>query len=465
MKLILLSLPYRRDYMRNARCDFISLSGTQWFPLLLGYAGAFLESKGYEVKLIDAPSYHLSFADVERIYLEYQPDFLAVYAGDKSRDSDIEFSDRLLTKRKIPAAFIGPYFAIEPSYFLTKSKEVSCGVVGEFEYPLWELAQGNALAGINNLIWREGGVIKESPKRLYLGQEELDAIPFVSGFFDRHLDFKRYRTPSEPHPFVDIMTGRGCGWGVCTFCLWVHTYITGKTYNIRSIGNVMEELKFIDRKMPYVRSVMIQDDTFPRTRIIEFCEEKLKRNLSISWSCYVRADLDFDTLKLMKRANCLNLHVGFESANNEVLKKIRKGLTKERMTQFAHDAKRAGLRIHGDFLVGLPGETRESLHELIDWACTIQPYTAQFQIFIPFKGTPLYGELGQKNFLLEGATNYPDLRMRDLEQISKQAYRRFYFSWFYLGRVIRHPWALFFKKFGTIVKSLGAIFWRKMDIR
>ena len=213
MKVLLLSPPYLKDYMRNARCDFVSLSGTQWFPLLLGYAGAFLEGKGLDVKFVDAPAYSLSFIDVENIYMEYNPDFLVVYPGDKSRDSDINFTDTLLSKRNIPTAFVGPYFNIEPGEFLKDSKNVKFGILGEFEYALWELIKGDAPGGIKNLIWKDRGEIKKNLKRGNMVRAELDGIPFVSDFFKRHLDFKRYHTPSELHPFVDIMTGRGCVWG------------------------------------------------------------------------------------------------------------------------------------------------------------------------------------------------------------------------------------------------------------
>jgi len=458
---LLLSPPYLKDYMRNARCDFVSLSGTQWFPILLGYLGAFLEGKGCNIKLIDAPAYNLSFRETENIYLDYKPDFLIVYPGDKSKESDIEFTDFLVAKYGAPAIFVGPYYSMDSFYFLKKSKRVSHGVEGEFEYPVWEWIQGKSLEEINNLVFKRDGSVIRNDSRLYLSQSELDSIPFVSNFFHRHLNFKYYRTASEPHPFLDIMTGRGCGWGLCTFCLWVHTYIKERTYNKRSIGNVMEELEFVEKNMKFVRSVMIQDDTFPKERIIEFCSEKLKRNIKIRWSCYVRADLDFETLQLMKKAGCLNLHVGFESANNEVLKKIKKGLTKERMTKFALEAKKAGLRIHGDFLIGLPGDSEENIKDLINWACSIRPYTAQFQIFIPFRGTPIYKELKQQGFLNNNRINYPYLTNEKIEYLSKFAYRKFYLSLPYILEVLKHPVNLFFKKIRTIKKALSTVLWSK----
>ncbi|MDD5439140.1 MAG: radical SAM protein [Candidatus Omnitrophica bacterium] len=465
MKILFLSGPYRKDYMRNARCDFVSLSGTQWFPLLLGYAAAFMEDKGYKVKFVDAPAYHLTFRDVENIFSDYKPDFLVMYPGDKSRDTDIEFADSLVEKSGVPAVFVGPYFAIEPRYFMEKSRRVRYGIPGEFEYPLWELVRGEKPETIKNLYYTpEPSAIIENASRPYLTGPELDAFPFVSDFFARHLDFKHYRTPSEPYPFVDIMTGRGCSWGICGFCLWVHTFVKGRVYNARSIENVLEEFSFIDKKLPFIRSVMIQDDTFPETRAREFCEAKLARGIKTAWSCYVRAEFSFETLALMKKAGCLNLHVGFESATNEVLKRISKGLTKERMTEFAHDAQRAGLRIHGDFLIGLPGETRESIRDLIDWACQIRPYTAQFQIFIPFKGTPLYREMSNKT-PQDTEAAHEKLSSQDLEHLSKVAYRRFYFSFFYLARVLKNPYTLFLSKLTVIGKAFASMFWRKMNIR
>lgn len=464
-KVLLLSPPYRKDYMRNARCDFVSLSGTQWFPILLGYLGAFLENKGCSIKLIDAPAYNLSFKQVETIYLDYKPDFLVVYPGDKSKDSDIEFTDFLLTKYDAPAIFVGPYFSMDSSYFLKKSERVFQGVEGEFEHAVWKWIEGQSLREIKKLLFKRDGDIVKNDSGHNLSQLELDNIPFVSDFFYRHLNFKYYQTPSEPHPFVDIMTGRGCDWGLCTFCLWVHTYVKGKSYNKRSIENVINELEFVEKNMKFVRSVMIQDDTFPQERIIEFCNEKLKRNIKIRWSCYVRADLDSKTLGFMKKAGCLNLHVGFETVNNEILKKIRKGLTKERMDRFALDSKKAGLKIHGDFLIGLPGDSEDNIRNLINWACAIRPYTAQFQIFIPFQGTYIYQELKQQGFLKNNRINYPYLSNEKIEYLSKLAYRKFYFSFPYALEVLKNPINLFCKKTKVIKNALASLLWRKLDIR
>jgi anaerobic magnesium-protoporphyrin IX monomethyl ester cyclase len=465
MKVLLLSPPYLPDYMRNARCDFVSLSATQWFPIWLGYCGCFLEKHGHNVKFVDSPAYGLNHDQTEAIFLEYKPDLLVVYTGTKSEDNDISFTERLIEKWNCPAILVGPYFSIDPIKTLSKSTKLKFGIESEFELPILEFLEGRNFKEIKNLVWRDGDEIHTNEDRPYLSGDELDEFPFVSDFFNRHLNFKYYNAPSEYHPFMDIMTGRGCQWGLCTYCLWVHSFIKGRTYNTRSIENVVDEFEFIKKHIPKIRSVMIQDDTFTTERAMAFSEAKLKRGNKLIWSCYARGNMDYDTLKLMKQSGCRNLHVGFESGDPQVLVNIKKGISKERMTKFAEDAKKAGLQIHGDFAIGFPGETTETINETVQWACQIRPHTAQFQLMIPFPGTPFYEELERKGWLKNGAPNYPEMSMNQLEEMAKKAYRSFYFSLPFLKSMIRHPHELFFSRLKTYCRAIPAVFWKKWDVR
>ncbi len=457
MKILLLSPPYLPNYMRNARCDFVSLSGSQWYPILLGYCGAWLEEGGHEVKLIDGPAYGLSRKASEKLVKDYRPDWLVVYTGRLSETSDLELADTLTEEIGCRTVIVGPYASIDPAQTLSKSRSIELLVRGEFEFPVRELIEGKGKAETANLTYREEGEIVHNRERPYLGTDELDRIPFVSRFFNRHLEIDRYRTPSEPHPFIDIMTGRGCHWGRCTYCLWVNTYIRGPVYNCRSIANVIEELRTIAREMPRVKSVMLQDDTLTEERALEFCEAKIKAGIELPWSCYLRGNISSETLRTMKKAGCLNLHVGFESADPEILQRIKKGITRERMTRFAEDAKRAGLVIHGDFAIGFPGETEESVRKTVEWACRIRPQTAQFQLMIPFPGTPFYAELEEKGWFSGGAPNYPSLSRDRMEALSKRAYRKFYLSLPYLKEVLRRPRAMLFSRLDTYLKSLRSV--------
>ncbi len=461
MKVLLLSPPFLPGYMRNARCDFVSLSGTQWYPILLGYCGAWLERCGHEVKLVDAPAYNLDHKATETIVSGYKPDWLVVYTGRISEDNDTAIADKLTEKIGCETVIVGPYASILPRKTLGKTQFVKRLITGEFEIPAQEIIEGGKNSEIPNLVYKEGNEIIQNPERPYLNTKQLDQIPFLSRFFKKHLDIYRYKTISEPYPFIDIMTGRGCKWGLCTYCLWVNTYIKGPVYNYRSMDNVIEELQFISKEMPEVKSVMLQDDTLTEERAVEFCEAKLRANIKLLWSCYVRGNISYDVLRLMKRTNCLNLHVGFESANQDILKGIKKGITKEKMSQFAMDAKKAGLRVHGDFAIGFPGETRESAQETIDWACQIRPHTAQFQLMIPFQGTPFYDELEEKGWLKDGAPDYPQLSREELERLAKKAYRKFYISLPFFKQVVTHPYEFLFSRIETYFKAIPAIFWKK----
>ena len=461
MKILLLSPPYVKYYMRNARCDFVSLSKSQWYPIWLGNLGAFLEKHGFEVKLIDAPAAQLDHDATEEMVLEYKPDFLVVYAGRLSEDNDAAFADRLLEKLDIDGVFVGPYVSIEPGRIVGKSKRIYRAVKGEFEYPVLEILQGKPDAAIANLVFRQDDETVCNPERPYLTREELDSIPFVTEFFSRQLDFRHYRTPSEFYPFVDLMTGRGCAWGKCTYCLWVHTFICGNVYNSRSVDNVVEEFQFIERQLPQIKSVMIQDDTLVEKRAREISEGLIKAGIRKKWSCYVRGNIGYETLQVMKRAGCRNLHVGYESASPEILQNIKKGVTRESMIRFSRDAKRAGLRLHGDFAIGFPGETRESVQATIDLACQMRPHTAQFQLMIPFPGTPFYDELAAKGQLKDGCPNYPGLSTEELEEWAKKAYRKYYFSPWFLKEILKHPQEMFFSRFETYMRAIPSIFWKK----
>ncbi|MDI6756983.1 MAG: radical SAM protein [Endomicrobiia bacterium] len=464
-KILLLSPPYVAEYMRNARCDFVSLSATQWYPLLLGYCGAYLEGKGYDVKLIDAPADYLTHAATEKIALEYRPDLIVLYTGRMSEENDISFGEALKEKLNCDCVIAGPFASINPENTLNASKTIDKLIVGEFDRAVADVAAGLKYAGIKNLAYKQNGVVSKNPLRPYMTGEELDAIPFVSRFFKKHVDIYRYKTSSELYPFMDIFTGRGCQWGLCTFCLWVHTYIRGRTYNLRSIENVIEEFRAIETEMPMIRSVMIQDDTFTEERAADFCEAKLKAGIKLPWSCYARANMSYDVLKLMKKSGCRNLHVGYESAAPEVLKRIKKGVTVEQMTKFTADAKRAGLGIHGDFAIGFPGETVESVKKTINWAYEMNPHTAQFQIIIPFPGTALYAEMSKNGWLNnDGQPDMPQLSNAEIRNLARAAYRKFYLSPKYLWKCIRHPHDFFFGRLKTIVRAIPALFWKKWTV-
>ena len=465
MRILLLSPPFKKEYMRNARCDFVSLSATQWYPILLGYCGAYLEGRGHTVRFVDAPAHYLTHEDTRKIVHDYKPELLVLYTGSMSEENDLEFADSLLKETGCDCVVVGPYASINPEKTLSRSRTVDKLIAGEFEAAVGEIAEGIPPKEIKNLLYKDGDDIVRNPMRDYMTGDALDDIPFVSRFFRDNVDVKRYKTPSELYPYMDIMTGRGCAWGMCTYCLWVHTFIKGKQYNVRSMENVIDEFRFIADEMPWIRSVMIQDDTFTEERARDFCEMKIAAGIRLPWSCYVKANMSAEVLALMKQAGCLNLHVGYESGSEKVLKKIRKGITLEQMEIFTKRANAAGLRIHADFAFGFPEETVEDAMKTIELACKLKPHTVQFQLMIPFAGTPYYEEMMANGWLNDdGQPDMPQFTNEDIRKMAKKAYRTFYFSRHYLTLSLRHPWENIFGRLKTIRRAIPALFWKRWSV-
>ncbi len=460
MRLALVSPPYVADYMRNGRCDYVSWSSTQWYPIWLATCGALLEKHGQDVFFLDAPAQRLSFEEALRKVIEAAPEAVIVYGSTLSYESDLRFAQRIKEATGAQIVFVGPYVSLDPQALLAASSSVDAAVRGEFEYPVLEIAQGKPLAEVRNLVWRQGGEVRVNPVRPALTGQQLDELPFVTDFYRRHLDLTRYRVPSEWYPFVDLFTGRGCPWGHCTFCLWPHTFTKGSYYAARSVQNVVEEMRSVRRSMPRVRQVFFQDDALSRERAVELSAGILDAGLDLPWGCYVRGDLDEEALTLMRRAGCRTLHVGYESGSEEVLKHIAKGVSRQKMSEFTASAHRVGLRIHGDFLFGLPGDTVESIRETIAWAKTLDPETAQFLIPRLYPHTPLYEHLARHGFIRNGQPEYPQLPAARILELVREAYFAFYFRPGFFVKAMTQPQEYLFPRCAAIGKMMHRLMFR-----
>ncbi len=384
--------------------------------------------------LADGWAHEQTIDDVKK----FSPDLLVIYTSLDSLENEIKLTKKL--KREVGNAFIvfvGPWCATDPEGILKKASAVDGLIRREFDLPLANLAdilgRRGDIGEVKELTWRRGDEIVSNPDGEFINSQQLEELPFVTDVYRRYLNLKNYRQTSLKYPFIDLFTARGCYWGKCTFCLWPFTIQRGACYRARSISNVIEELKFIKKELPEVKEIFFQDDALPPRRTKELAEAILKNNLNLVWSAYARTDIDYETLKLAKRAGCRILHVGYESGNDQILKNVKKGETVEKMEKFTKDAKRAGLKIHGDFIIGLPGETKETIKETIDFAKKINISDYQFVVPQPHPATPYHDYLEENNFLSEGGKpSYPEFSIEKLEYWRFRAYREIYFSPRYL---------------------------------
>ena len=411
-----------------------------WYPVWLAYPAGMLEGS----RLLDAPPHHVSAE--ETIELGKQYEFLVLFTSTPGFPGDI----KLVTKMKeanprLKIAFVGPHVTTLPERSLNECKAIDFVCRREFDYSVVEYANGKPLSEIIGISYRDasGKVIHNADRPDVM---DLDSLPDVVDVYFRDMDIRRYNVPFLLHPFVALYTTRGCP-AQCTFCLWPQT-TSGHAWRKRSTDDVALEMAKAKEYWPYVKEFFFDDDTFniQKARTIELCE-KLKP-LKLTWSCTSRVTTDYETLKAMKEAGCRLMIVGYESGDAQILKNIKKGATLERARQFTKDAHKLGLVIHGDFILGLPGETRETIKNTIAFAKELDVETIQVSMAHAYPGTELYDFAIKNNFLVKGSMvdegghqlahiEYPGLPADEVLDSVHRFYDEYYFRPKAAFRIIR----------------------------
>ena len=266
----------------------------------------------------------------------------------------------------------------------------------------------------------------------------MDDLPYVVDVYKRDLTIENYFIGYLQHPYVSLYTGRGCR-SKCTFCLWPQT-LGGHRYRVRSPENVAAEMALAKKYFPQVREFFFDDDTF--TDDLPRAEEIARRlgKLGLTWSCNAKANVPRRTLEIMKDNGLRLLLVGYESGNDQILINIKKGVRIDIAREFSRNARDLGIKIHGTFILGLPGETTETIQQTIKFACDIDPETIQVSLAAPYPGTELYrqaqeqgwlqiqtGELVDTHGIQTAAMNYPKLSSTVIFNSVEDLYRKFYF--------------------------------------
>jgi hopanoid biosynthesis associated radical SAM protein HpnJ len=410
-----------------------------WYPVWLAYPTGMLEG----ARLLDAPSHHVSADETIKIAKEYE--FLLLYTSTPGFPGDIQLAQRIKDENpKIKIAFVGPHVTVLPEKSLRDASAIDFVVRKEFDYAVKEFADGKPLEQILGVSYRNNGSISHNADRPQL--QDLDALPHVTDIYHRDLDVRRYNVPFLLHPYVSLYTTRGCP-AQCTFCLWPQT-TSGHAWRKRSSDDVAREMAKAKKYWPYVKEYFFDDDTFniQKARTVELCA-KLKP-LNLTWSCTSRVTTDYETLKAMKEAGCRLLIVGYESGDQQILKNIKKGATLERARQFTKDAHKLGLVIHGDFILGLPGESRETIKNTMAFAKELDVETIQVSVAHAYPGTELYDFAVSNNFLVKGSMvdqgghqlahiEYPGLPADEVLNSVHQFYDDYYFRPKAVFRILR----------------------------
>lgn len=460
MKVLLLNPPFLKKFSRPQRSPAVTKSGTLYFPIWLAGAAGVLEEAGFEIDLVDAPAdgYGLDYV-LDRAG-DFVPKLIVVDTSTPSIFNDVKVAKAI--KEKIPGSFVvlvGTHVSALPEDSLNIEKNIDACARREYDYTLRDLAiaieQGKDLTTVMGLSLRKGQDIRHTPDRPFI--ENLDQLPFVSRVYKKFLNINNYFNPNALCPMVTIMASRGCAFH-CTFCVYPQT-LTGHKVRLRSIENVIAEMKYIEKEFPEAKSVFFEDDTLTvnKKRCRDLSEEMIKNGTRILWTANTRADLDYETMRIMKKSGCHTLCVGFESGSQLILDAMKKNIRVQQMERFMEDARRAGILIHGCFMAGLPGETRETLPETLNLAKRLKPDTAQFYPVMVYPGTEAYqwyqehGCITTDDFsrwltpsgLHNTVIRTYELSSGELVRFCDTARRKFYLRPYYLGYKLKqmfiHP--------------------------
>lgn len=406
-----------------------------WYPTWLAQPAAMVPNS----RVLDAPADEISVEDTLKIAEGY--DLVIIHTSTPSFPTDAKFAELLKARKPtVMIGLVGAKTMIDPvgSMNATQALDFVCGE--EFDYTCKEVAEGRPLAEIDGLSYRgaDGKIIRNRPRAIL---ENMDELPFVAPVYKRDLTIKNYFIGYLNYPYVSIYTGRGCR-SKCTFCLWPQT-VGGHRYRTRSAENVIAEAKWIKENMPEVKELMFDDDTFTDSSNMPRVHEIARGlgKLGWTWSCNAKANVPYESLKIMKENGLRLLLVGYESGDDQILLNIKKGLKTDIARRFNADCAKLGIKIHGTFILGLPGETKETIEKSIEFAKEINPHTIQVSLAAPYPGTTLYKQAVDNGWLKENdavnlvnekgvqlaAISYPHLSKDEIFHSMEIFYRRFYF--------------------------------------
>jgi hopanoid biosynthesis associated radical SAM protein HpnJ len=403
-----------------------------WYPTWLAQPAALVPGS----RLIDAPPARLSLAQVLPLARDYE--LAVLHTSTPSFASDVKVAEALRdVNPKLKLGFVGARVAVQPAESLAASTAIDFVARNEFDFTIKEIAEGRGFADVDGLSYRNAaGDIVHNRERAIL--EDMDQLPFVTEVYKRDLDIENYFIGYLKHPYISLYTGRGCK-SRCTFCLWPQT-VGGHRYRVRSVDHVVEEIRLAKHYFPQVKEFFFDDDTFtdnlPRAEAIARALGKL----GVTWSCNAKANVPRDTLKVLRDNGLRLLLVGYESGNQKILHNIKKGMLVDVARRFTKDCHELGVTIHGTFILGLPGETKETIEETIRFANEINPHTIQVSLAAPYPGTFLHkqavengwfdsehADLVDEHGIQIAPLHYPHLSHEEIFESVELFYKRFYF--------------------------------------
>lgn len=450
MKVLMINPPYS-----SSKYKFIGLVAP---PLGIAYIAAVLESGGVEVKMIDATAVEMDYDAIQREVASYNPDVVAITSVTPTLDSALQVAR--MSKEACPSAnvVLGGYHPTFTYPELLKHDYVDFVVRGEGEYTMLELVktleQGRDLKKVQGIAFED----HVTPDRSVI--TNLDSLPFPA----RHLlPMADYKIMNMKLPVGTLISGRGCPYQ-CSFC--ASSAMHGNKLRLRSANNVVDEMEHLvdDHK---TEMLAFMDDTFclNKRRINDICNEIKARGFGNYWGCTARVDtISEDLLKKMKDAGCITLFLGVESADQQNLNEINKNITISKIKKTFELTKKMGVRTIASVVLGMPGDTRKSIENTINFVKKLEPNYAIFSLATPYPGTDFYLKSRDKRLikttdwskfnLLTPVIETVDCSLEEVRKLQKKAFKEFYSRPMYLLRQSWMDGPILFKTALAILKDI-----------
>jgi len=421
------------------------------FPIYQAYTLAVLQREGFDVAAIDCSVSAMVLEEFVGAVVAHAPDLVVLEVATPSFALDMRMAQALKESLDVPTAVIGTHASVFHRAIVKDYPAIDFVIRGEYEYTVLELARALRDRGnpgeVDGLTFRRDDTVVVTEDRPYIA--DLDRLPFPARDY---FDWRRYHEPTYyALPWITMISSRGCPYR-CTFCSWPQT-MYGHKYRVRSARNVVDEMEHCVKKYR-PGEIFFDDDTFTigKSRVMDICREIRDRNLEVVWSCMGRTDtVDPEMLAEMFSAGCRKIKFGVETGSERMMETIQKGLDLSRVGDVFESARSVGMEVHGTFMIGLPGETRETVKETVNLASSIPMDSVQFSIATPFPGTRFYAECVQNGWLVTenwddfdgnfgSVVSYPQLSKVEIEELLYFAYRE------YETRRKRDPVTVRFKK-------------------
>lgn len=402
-----------------------------WPPIDLIILAGFIRNQGHDCFIIDAGGERLSLEEIQNRLKKENYDLCLFNTSTTTifLDAEIAFISKQINPKALVGA-LGVHPMTEPEETLLMENCIDFVIYSEIEPPLLEIMNGVALDTVKGVALRRGGQILRNPPASPLKNLDDMGIPAHD-----LIPIGIYKDPQvQRTPYSVTMATRGCV-AACTYC-------SAPLYNFyrkRSIPNVIKELKWITQELG-VKEIKFYDDglAYDRKWLVQLCNAIIDEKIDITWNTNERAEfIDLELAQLMKRAGCYSINIGVESGNPDILKNADKRTTHEKILEGAKAIKGAGIKLMTYFIVGLPGETKETIEETYQLAVKLDGDFATFNVATPHPGTPFMTYLENNNYLIHRdytiydqnnlpCFQYPNLSAQEMLDAATRLTRRFY---------------------------------------